>query len=142
MSDDERQQYLIRKRRHISTETKLAATLLKLGDIPYDHAKLMSADQIISLYEWDHNILHETGHPDRDEYWNLKPMLIAAHRAKTKIDAKIIAKGRRLRIGSNVTEALGELQVFARPKKKKRKIMSRGFDKRFRRKMDGTVVKR
>jgi hypothetical protein len=85
------------KRRRISDRTFLAATLLDRGEIPYKHAKLMTEDQLISLYHADHNILHETGHPDRDKYWNLKPRLIKEHREKTKRDAKIIARSRRIR---------------------------------------------
>jgi|SRR5262245_22421541 len=87
--------FLGTKRKRISDRTKLAATLLALHDVPYEHAKLMSEDQIISLYHWDHNALHafEGG----DEFWNLTPMLIAAHRQKTKLDAAKIAKSKRIR---------------------------------------------
>lgn len=85
------------KRKHISWKTKYASALLALGHIPYDDAKLMSEDQIISLYHVDHNILHETEHEDRDKFWNLTPMLIPAHREKTKADVSIIAKSRRIR---------------------------------------------
>lgn len=85
------------KRKHISLKTKYASALLALGDIPYDDAKQMTENQIISLYQIDHNILHETGSPDVDKYWNLTPTLIQAHRTKTKTDIRAIAKGRRIR---------------------------------------------
>lgn len=83
------------KRAHIPMETKLASALLALGEIPYDHAKLMTVDQIISLYHFDHNILHAI--EVNNEFWNLTPLGIMAHRAKSKRDAGIIAKGKRIR---------------------------------------------
>jgi len=83
-------------RMHITLKTKLASTLLALGDIDYEHAKLMADGDIISLYHWDHNILHAI-EPGNDHFSNLKPMLIAAHRQKSKTDAGIIAKSKRIR---------------------------------------------
>jgi len=76
--------------------TKLAAALLQLGDIGYEDSKLMSATQIISLYEWDHYpVRRADGGPD--EAWNLVPRLIAAHRAKTAtVDQPEMAKDRRI----------------------------------------------
>jgi hypothetical protein len=149
-----------KRRRRISDRTKLAATLLDRGDIPYNDAKLMTASQIISLYHFDHNMFHESGHPDRDKYWNLKPRLIREHREKTKRDAAIIAKGRRIRRDWAKLEALQRIEtekIVARvfnsdapldmysknyKNKPKRKIRSRGFDKTRRRKMSGKVVER
>ena len=160
------------QRKRIPDRTKLAAlTVLHYG-IPYDHAKLMTEVQVNSLVVWDHNILHETGHPDRDKFWNLTPMSIAAHRNKTKQDAKIIAKGRRLRKKLSLKERQAALLRFGKlaeenPKlmqfyadtfsagwdarstyqenfvpHSKRKIRSRGFDKTRRRKMRGKVEPR
>jgi len=57
----------------------------------------MTPAQIISLYHFDHNIYHESGHPDRNVFWNLTPRLIKQHRDKTRLDVKVIAKGRRIR---------------------------------------------
>jgi hypothetical protein len=83
------------KRGHISLKTKLASALLTLGDIPYLDAKQMTADQIISLYSWDHYpVLHAI--KVVDEHFNLVPRLIAPHRRKSAIDAGIIAKVKRL----------------------------------------------
>jgi len=214
------------KRKHISWKTKCAAAvldgMLERSRAWYDDAKKMTEDQFLSLFQFDHNILHESRHPDRDKFWNLTPKLIRAHREKTKRDAKIIAKGRRIRRqghsglilspeaqqelrngnpanvlrevwneakceGRNeaneawvkeatrpggavqfVQEAADALSAgFAQGcadaydrirraggqysenydaidwnKKPKRKIRSRGFDKRFKRKMSGEVVKR
>lgn len=89
-------------RRHLSVKTKLAAALLQVRDaqgdpfISWEHAKAMSADQIISLFHFDHYPLrHEAGGPD--EPWNLVPTLIAEHRRKTaKIDVPEIAKIKRV----------------------------------------------
>jgi hypothetical protein len=89
-------------RRHINLRTKLAAALLQIrgrdGEplIPWEDAKAMSDDQIISLFEFDHYPYRaEGGGPD--EPWNLEPRLIRAHRIKTaKKDAPEIAKIKRV----------------------------------------------
>lgn len=83
------------KRAHISLKTKLASALLALGHVPYDDAKALTADQLISLYHWDHGILH--GIEINDEYWNLTPILIQTHREKSKRDTAIVAKSKRIR---------------------------------------------
>lgn len=128
-------------RKHTSWKTKYASALLALGHIPYDDAKLMTEDQIISLYQLDHNILHETGNPDRDKFWNLTPMLIQTHRQKTKADAKIIAKSRRIRAWKPIwRDMLVELPT--QPVEKVRKLTSRGFDKTLRKKMNGKVERK
>jgi hypothetical protein len=92
----------VARRKHISDKTKLAATLLARGEIPYNHAKLMTAAQIISLYEWHHNVHHsaagkQTVVENVDHFSNLEPILIHAHLERTKLDRKIIAKIKRMR---------------------------------------------
>ena len=82
------------KREHIGLKTKLASALLTLGHVDYAHAKGMTADQIISLYAWDHGILHAI--EPNDSFWNLTPRLIAEHREKSKRDTAIVAKSKRL----------------------------------------------
>lgn len=67
------------RRGHISWKTKYAAALRLVGDIPYSHAKLMHEDQIISLFEVAHGILHAVD--PIDEHWNLTPMLKSEHKA-------------------------------------------------------------
>ena len=150
-------------RKSLSLKTRLASALLALGHIPYADAKEMTADQLISLYHFDHGMLHESEHPQRDMYWNITPRLIKAHRDKTKQDAAIIAKGRRIRkrqllveVGhmlaravedhrASPSEAVAEAltEGFVRGVRfQKRKLRSRGFDKTRRRRMDGTVTKR
>src|SRR5215831_54407 len=85
-------------RRHISWKKRCAIFALALGDVPYDDAKQMTEDQILSLYQLDHDaILHDSKHPDREKYWNYKPRLIKDHREKTKRDITVITKGRRIR---------------------------------------------
>lgn len=93
-------------RKSISLKTKLASALLTMkrddgnGNlvpiVPHEHAKLMSDDQIISLFQFHHYpIRHEAGGPD--EAWNLEPLLIAEHRQVTAtIDAPQIAKIKRI----------------------------------------------
>jgi len=144
-------------RKHITLKTKLAAALLHAYPHLYSDAKLMTEDQLLSLFQWDHNMLYESRHVDRDAFWNLTPLLIKAHREKTRQDATVIAKGRRIRIKHSAVrtpklrigpgEALeclpmASLQAPRRPARTSRKLRSRGFDKTRRRKMDGTVVKR
>jgi len=88
-------------RGHVNLTTKLAATLLCLRDgdqmplIPYEHAKLMSAAQIVSLFQFDHGILHT--HDGPDEPWNLTPRMIIPHRIKTAtVDVPVAAKVKHL----------------------------------------------
>lgn len=81
-------------RAHISNKTMLASALLALGHVPYAHAKLMTEDQIISLYQWDHNVLHAI--EIINEFWNLTPKLIMEHRRKSAKDKGIIAKSDRI----------------------------------------------
>jgi hypothetical protein len=148
------------RRKKIRDRTKLCSALLALGRIPYPDAKLMTEDQFLSLWHFDHNILHEAQHPDGDKYWNLTPMLIRAHREKTKLDAKIIAKSRRIRAWNEpfMNAAVRAPKLRTGPDESKRHaghgahapaaprpartLRSRGFDKTLRKKMDGTVVKR
>ena len=74
---------------------KLAAALRELLQIPHEHAKLMTEDQIISLVQWHHIEYHATG--GTVDHWNLDPLTIRGHRARTaKIDVPQIAKTRRI----------------------------------------------
>src|SRR5215467_3536533 len=98
-------------RKHISLKTKLAATVLELQRlryslafirgtpapmyIPYNDAVEMTEDQLLSLFEWHHNKYYSFG--GGDHFSNLEPLPIKEHRRRTKEDAKIIAKSRRIR---------------------------------------------
>lgn len=87
---------MTRKRDHIPLTEKLAACVGQMLNIPFEHLQLMTADQVLSLVQWDHYpIRHVDGGPD--EHWNLTPVSICEHREKTaKIDQPAIAKSRRL----------------------------------------------
>lgn len=88
----------------ISTKTKLAAALRCLmieedgklvPAIPYDDARRMTEDEIISLFHFDHGVQEAIGGPT--EPWNLTPRFIAEHRKKTAaVDLPAIAKTKRL----------------------------------------------
>ena len=55
------------KRKHISWKTKCAAALLHaMRDIAYDDAKKMTEDQFLSLWQFDHNMLHAFEDENRD----------------------------------------------------------------------------
>lgn len=119
------------KRAHINMETKLASALLSLGHIPYEHAKMMTAAQIISLYQFDHGILHVNNGPD--EFWNLTPRLIAMHRDKTTTtDIPAAAKSRRIDKANARHAARMAAKITGNPtiEKPKRKIPSRPFPAR------------
>lgn len=101
------------KRAHISLKTKLASALLQmLHDdgagklvpiIPYEDAKRMTADQIISVFHFDHGILHAI--KPIDEPWNLTPRVIPGHRIKSRKDTGAVAKVKRI---------TGEQEAFQR----------------------------
>lgn len=85
------------KRGHISYKTKLAAALRELAQIPHAHAKLMTADNIISLFQFHHIEYHADS--ANDAHYNLDPTLIRAHRKRTaKIDVPQIAKTKRISV--------------------------------------------
>ena len=97
----------MKRKAHIPAKEKLAAALLMCVQpdesgklvrvISHDEARLMTADQIISLFHFDHDPIREIdGGPAAA--WNLTPRLIADHRRKTaKVDLPQIAKGKRIR---------------------------------------------
>lgn len=94
-------------RKHISLKTKLAAALFALEHVPYEHAKLMTPDQIISLYHFDHGILHAI--EPIDEFWNLTPRLIAPHKEKSRKDTSTVAKVVRIeKKWASFTKAMAE----------------------------------
>jgi hypothetical protein len=82
------------KRAKISDRTKLASALLAIGLIDYDHAKAMGRENFLSLFHFDHGILH--GVEVNDEFWNLTPRLIPPHREKSRKDTSTVAKVKRL----------------------------------------------
>jgi hypothetical protein len=125
-----------RKRAHISLTTKLASALLALGHVPHEHAKLMSAEQIISLFQFHHYpIPSSLGGPD--EPWNLQPELIGRHRHITtkdngtgRSDVTMIARERRIERERTDPKPTRKIAARVNPWPKGRKIQNRGFEKR------------
>lgn len=86
-------------RKEPTLTAKLAAVIRQLLGIPFDHARLMTDDQVISLVQFNHILYHTDmkDDPDCDAHWNLEAMTIMAHRERTaKIDVPQIAKTRRI----------------------------------------------
>lgn len=95
-----RNEALVTKRKHVPLTTKLAACLAELqylrGDpIPWKQLKVMTAHQLVSLYQWDHSVY--AAWDGGEHYTNITPRLILAHREKTaKRDVPAIAKTKRI----------------------------------------------
>lgn len=101
-----------RKRAHINLTTKLAAALMRVPQVDrhgrpvcdaggrllyaldYAEAKQMTAAQVLSLFDWDHDILHALG--GCDEFWNLTPRFRPQHREKSRGDTSRVAKTKRV----------------------------------------------
>jgi hypothetical protein len=92
------------KRPHVNLTTKLASALLTIvrddgtGNlapvIPRDEAKQMTAESIVSRFDFDHVELYALGgsiHPS-----NLVPRPRAEHREKSRKDTSVVAKVKRL----------------------------------------------
>lgn len=132
-------------RRQPTLKCRLAAALCALTDgsgqrlIPHEHAKLMSEDDVISLFHFDHYpIRHEAGGPLA--HWNLDPRMIPDHRMKTAtIDVPQVAKAKRLDLAETVhkaalaskagdyTRAAEILAGAPKQPRRKQKIQSKGF---------------
>ncbi len=141
-------------RKAISKDEKLASALLELqrlrGDpIDRESAKAMTAAQIVSLFQFDHDAGY-VAHGADNHPTGLTPLLISEHREKTRKDKGIIAKCARV---SKAHEAFrsrllskqngdGEEMVKGRRKKGGATLRSRGFDKSKRKLMSGKVVER
>jgi hypothetical protein len=135
-------------RRDPNKDEMLASALLRIAElegnpIPREHAQLMTAHQINSLWQFDHYpkryVDGGTTHPD-----NLRPLSIMEHRIKTsKIDVPQIRKAdrvvRRSQASANRMLAKAGYAVAAPIERPKRKIESRGFDKTKTRGFDGKV---
>jgi hypothetical protein len=130
-------------RKKPSLRTLLAAALCALrgkdGErlIPHEDAKLMTAHQVISCFQFNHYpIRHEAGGPA--EHWNLDPELIPAHREITaKRDVPQIAKTKRSARKHAGHKAAMAAKLFGAdamvdgivPVRRARKIPSRPFPK-------------
>ena len=127
---------------HISLREKLAAALSHMmvdvdgkleRAIPYDDAKRMTADEVLSIFQFDHGIHEAIDGPTK--HWNLTPRFILPHRAKThEIDRPQIRKTDRI---SKKQEAFRQSvlaktdpEVEAPATKRGPKLKSRGFQKK------------
>lgn len=129
-------------RKHIPLKVQLAAALLQLVDakgerlIPYAHSKMMTATQIVSLFELDHFPFRVADGGTSDP-WNLTWRLRAEHKRKTAtIDQPELGKQRRIRTKMQEhQEALYRkthrevMSMIVHSRKIKQKIPSRAFSK-------------
>jgi hypothetical protein len=129
------------KRPHVSLKTKLAAALLTMvrpddtGNlvpvIAHEHAKKMSPEQIISLFNFDHYPIPHA-HDGPAEPWNLVPRLIREHRVKTATrDTPAIRRVQRVApeneaFRQRLLAKAGQAESTPKPKSK---LKSRGFPK-------------
>lgn len=151
-----------RKRKHISLTTKLAAALLfqpvrdRRGRpvldadgcltyaITYAEARTLTAEQVLSLFQYDHDTLHALD--GSDEFWNLTPRLISAHREKSKVDCAKVAKTKRIRAAKRLADNRGSLlHATARAPRGARMgkaIIPGSKASPYKRKFNGTVERR
>lgn len=87
------------RRKEPTLKAKLAAVIRQLLGIPFEHARLMTDDQMISLVQFNHILYHgqNKDEPWVDDHWNMEALTIMAHRERTaKVDVPQIAKTRRI----------------------------------------------
>lgn len=130
MSLEERQRVAANTREPVNATVRKAMT-------PARRARILEAFggccsypccEVRSELQIDHTIALGLGGKDDDS--NMAPLCGIHHKQKTRLDVKLIAKAKRI-----VKRAAGE-------GKSKRPILSRGFCKQFKRRFDGTVVRR
>jgi hypothetical protein len=142
-------------RTHISLKTKLASALLTIRVvedgklvpfIDHDTAKKLTADQIISLFHFDHHPIAKWMEGS-DEPWNLVPRPIMAHRLKTaKYDTPNSAKADRVveaqeEFRQKMLEKVG--QGDAQPQhEKRRRLMPGSRASGWKQKLSGEWVRR
>lgn len=118
------------RRSHINLKTKLAAALCNMlrpdetgklvPIIPHEHAKMMTEDQVLSVFGWDHYPIRKADNGP-DAHWNLTPRPILEHRRKSAtVDVPQMAKADRI------------IERLNGQRKPKRKIPSRPFEKGYR----------
>lgn len=124
------------KRHKIPAKEREAALAGLLMHIRYDHLRQMSADQVLSLIQYHHNIPVAIG--GENKHWNLVVMWRRQHQEETaKRTLPMLAKVKRIdkswRPQPQVTVGeVGDLMFPKPPPKPKSKyrIQSRPFDKR------------
>ena len=136
------------KRAHVSLRVKLASALAELqylrGDpIPWEQLKAMTAEHLLSLYTWDHGALHYF--TANNHFTNLTPRLILAHREKSKKDAAIVAKSKRI-TKKPLTRAMEKMVAVdvrgAKADGPRRQPMAGSKASPWKRKMSGKVERR
>ena len=91
----------------------------------------LCGDELTGAVEWDHT--RARGLLGTECTSNFQALHVSCHKIKTRDDVKRIAKAKRLE---------RFMQTGRHRNRKSRPIQSRGFDKRFRKRMDGTVERR
>ena len=121
---------------------KLAAALAVIAGVPFEDRKRMHADQIISLFHFDHDpIPHAAPFNGQPVHWNCTPRLIKDHREKTaKDDVPMIARVRRVapkheEFRRRMLAKAGQAEA---PPKPKSRMKSSGFQGH--RKFNGEIV--
>lgn len=138
-----------RKKERIPPIEKLASALLQCmrpdGNggweraISHDEAKMLTAHQIVSLFDFDHYPIEEQdGGPA--VAWNLTPRLKPEHRKKTGADAKRRAKGKRLQKAQAAHIEAMAAKVSERPEAQRRTAVIPGSRaSKWKRKLNGKV---
>jgi len=124
-------------REHIPLKTLLASAICALLEIPHEHAKLMTADQVISLVQRDHYPIRRSDGlalgmtvAEVDHHSNIVLRSIMAHRHKTAtVDIPQIAKSKRIRRRQAEHREKMQLGLVRTIALRKRKIPSRPFPK-------------
>ena len=124
-----------RRRNYIPLPEKLAAALaclLSEAQRKELRDRRVAAGEVLKLFDWHHIVFHAIG---GDDLWfNLHPMVKAAHKERSSRDTSAIAKTKRLdKEWKNFTAKM-TAPKDKRPEKKSRwgsrKLQSQGFNKR------------
>jgi len=99
---------------HGDWKTRYAVALCAIGYIPPEHFALMHVDQVISLFQVNHDIQH--GIVVNDHFSNLTPMFKAEHAARFRKDNAVVKK---------VTRILRKAAERKNPTRRKAKIAAR-----------------
>lgn len=138
-----------RKKERIPSIEKLAAALLQCmrpdgqggweRAISHDEAKMLTAHQIVSLFDFDHYPIEERdGGPA--VAWNLTPRLKPEHRKKTGADAKRRAKGKRLQKAQAAhVEAIAAKASEFPARTRQKSVMPGSRASKYKRKLNGKV---
>lgn len=139
--------------RNFPLRDQLAAALAIIAGIPYADRKKLHRDQIISLFNFDHDPVPYT-HDGPSVHYNCTPRLRADHLEKTrKKDVPMLAKVKRVRadnaqhlnvmLGKTYAKIFEDLFAEFTPRPKpKRKIPSRPFPKSQRKMQSRNTLRR